>query len=62
MARATKIAFSSAPGCNAIAVVEYVFSALMVFAEQEGFQLTDKTVGIVGVGNVGGDWQNAYAH
>ncbi|HAU5546408.1 TPA: 4-phosphoerythronate dehydrogenase PdxB [Proteus mirabilis] len=49
-----KIAFSSAPGCNAIAVVEYVFSALMVFAEQEGFQLTDKTVGIVGVGNVGG--------
>ena len=27
-----KIAFSSAPGCNAIAVVEYVFSALMVFA------------------------------
>lgn len=51
-----KIAFSSAPGCNAIAVVEYVFSALMVFAEQEGFQLTDKTVGIVGVGNVG-DWQ-----
>lgn len=29
----------------------------MVFAEQEGFQLTDKTVGIVGVGNVGGDWQ-----
>lgn len=37
-------------------------SALMVFAEQEGFQLTDKTVGIVGVGNVGGDWQNAYAH
>lgn len=57
-----KIAFSSAPGCNAIAVVEYVFSALMVFAEQEGFQLTDKTVGIVGVGNVGGDWQNAYAH
>ncbi|HEK0624953.1 TPA: 4-phosphoerythronate dehydrogenase PdxB [Proteus mirabilis] len=49
-----KIAFSSAPGCNAIAVVEYVFSALMVFAEQEGFQLTNKTVGIVGVGNVGG--------
>ncbi len=49
-----KIAISSAPGCNAIAVVEYVFSALMVFAEQEGFQLTDKTVGIVGVGNVGG--------
>ncbi|OAT45766.1 erythronate-4-phosphate dehydrogenase [Proteus hauseri ATCC 700826] len=49
-----QIGFSSAPGCNAIAVVEYVFSALMVLAEQDGFQLTDKTVGIVGVGNVGG--------
>ena len=49
-----QIGFSSAPGCNAIAVVEYVFSALMMFAEQDGFQLTDKVVGIVGVGNVGG--------
>lgn len=49
-----QIGFSSAPGCNAIAVVEYVFSALMVLAEQDGFQLTDKVVGIVGVGNVGG--------
>lgn len=31
-----------------------MFSALMMFAEQDGFQLTDKVVGIVGVGNVGG--------
>ncbi|PHM72650.1 4-phosphoerythronate dehydrogenase PdxB [Xenorhabdus sp. KJ12.1] len=48
------IGFSAAPGCNAIAVVEYVFSALMILAEQDQFQLKDKTVGIVGVGNVGG--------
>ncbi|MBD2797674.1 4-phosphoerythronate dehydrogenase PdxB [Xenorhabdus sp. 18] len=48
------IGFSAAPGCNAIAVVEYVFSALMLLAEQDQFQLKDKTVGIVGVGNVGG--------
>lgn len=47
------IGFSAAPGCNAIAVVEYVFSALMLLAERDGFQLRDKTVGIVGVGNVG---------
>lgn len=47
------IGFSAAPGCNAIAVVEYVFSALMMMAERDGFQLRDKTVGIVGVGNVG---------
>lgn len=48
------IAFSSAPGCNAIAVVEYVFSALLMLAERDHFDLRDKTVGIVGVGNVGG--------
>jgi len=51
------IAFSAAPGCNAIAVVEYVFSALLLLAERDGFQLKDRTVGIVGVGNVGGRLQ-----
>lgn len=48
------IAFSAAPGCNAIAVVEYVFSALLMLAERDSFRLQDRTVGIVGVGNVGG--------
>ena len=47
------IGFSAAPGCNAIAVVEYVFSSLMLLAERDGFDLRDRTVGIVGVGNVG---------
>ena len=51
------IAFSAAPGCNAIAVVEYVFSSLLLLAERDGFQLKDRTVGIVGVGNVGGRLQ-----
>ncbi|WP_215787510.1 4-phosphoerythronate dehydrogenase PdxB [Pantoea dispersa] len=51
---AAGIGFSAAPGCNAIAVVEYVFSALLLLAERDGFDLRDRTVGIVGVGNVGG--------
>ena len=51
------IGFSAAPGCNAIAVVEYVFSALLMLAERDGFALVDRTVGIVGVGNVGGRLQ-----
>lgn len=53
------IGFSAAPGCNAIAVVEYVFSSLLMLAEREGFALKDRTVGIVGVGNVGGAYRSA---
>lgn len=47
------IAFSSAPGCNADAVAEYVISCLLLVAAEQGFDLRSKVVGIVGVGNVG---------
>ncbi|UTW01751.1 4-phosphoerythronate dehydrogenase PdxB [Amphritea atlantica] len=47
------IGFSSAPGCNADAVAEYVISNLLLVAGENDFRLTDKVVGIVGVGNVG---------
>ncbi|MCK5876492.1 MAG: 4-phosphoerythronate dehydrogenase [Candidatus Marithrix sp.] len=48
-----KIGFANAPGSNATAAAEYVISALLVLAEQKNFQLRDKTVGIIGCGNVG---------
>ena len=47
------ITFASAPGSNATSTAEYVISALFILAERQGFKLTDKTVGIIGCGNVG---------
>lgn len=51
------IAFSSAPGCNADAVVEYVLSAVFHMAQTQGFDPAARTWGIIGVGNVGGRLQ-----
>jgi erythronate-4-phosphate dehydrogenase len=48
-----EIAFSSAPGCNAISVAEYVVSALIVLAERYLLTLKNMTVGIIGAGNTG---------
>lgn len=47
------IGFSSAPGCNAQSVVEYVLSSIYVLAEKYQWNLQQKTVGVVGVGNIG---------
>jgi len=51
--RARKIGFASAPGSNANSVAEYVVAALLVLARRGGFRLEGKTIGVVGVGNVG---------
>jgi erythronate-4-phosphate dehydrogenase len=51
--RQQNIGFASAQGSNATAVAEYVISALLIIAQRQGFRLTDKTVGIIGCGNVG---------
>lgn len=50
---ANNIAFTSAPGCNARSVVEYVLAALMELEVIRDFKLDGKSIGIVGVGNVG---------
>ncbi|MFQ3190465.1 MAG: erythronate-4-phosphate dehydrogenase [Paraglaciecola sp.] len=47
------IPFISAGGCNAVAVAEYVLSAMMVMGKRLNWELADKTVGIVGAGHVG---------
>jgi erythronate-4-phosphate dehydrogenase len=47
------ITFVSAQGCNANAVAEYVISAISNLANDYSFDLSDKTLGIIGVGNVG---------
>lgn len=48
------IAFASAPGCNAEAVVDYVLGSLATLAERQGWRLAERRVGVVGAGNVGG--------
>ncbi|EPJ47611.1 MAG: erythronate-4-phosphate dehydrogenase [Osedax symbiont Rs1] len=50
---ANNIAFSSAPGCNADAVVEYDLCCITQLLDLSNRQLKDLTVAIVGVGNVG---------
>ena len=47
------ILWKNAPGCNSSSVQQYVVSSLLVMAEKKGFNLKDRTIGIVGVGNVG---------
>jgi erythronate-4-phosphate dehydrogenase len=47
------IGFASAPASNAISAAEYVISTLLVLAKNGGFDLKDKTIGIIGHGNVG---------
>lgn len=43
----------NAPGCNARAVAQYVASAILCFSKKYGFQPSSKTIGIIGVGQVG---------
>ncbi len=48
-----EICFSDAKGCNADAVAEYVFTAIFKIAAKENIAIKDKTIGVVGVGNIG---------
>lgn len=47
------IGFAAAPGSNATSVAEYIVAALLCLAERRDWRLCGKTLGVVGVGNVG---------
>lgn len=48
-----QISWTNAPGCNAYAVVQYVYAALALLMQRQDTKLSELTLGIVGVGNVG---------
>jgi len=47
------IAWRNAKGCNTDAVVQYFTTALLKMAEEKNVELKGKTIGIIGVGNIG---------
>ncbi|MGE4586039.1 MAG: 4-phosphoerythronate dehydrogenase PdxB [Mangrovibacterium sp.] len=47
------IGWTNAPGCNSKSVEQYVASVLFVLSFKLGFELKGKTIGVVGVGQVG---------
>ncbi len=49
----SNIGFASAPGSNANSAAEYVIAALLNIAKQYSIDLDGKSIGIIGVGNVG---------
>ena len=47
------IVWKNAPGCNSWSVKQYMGSVLATLARKHGFDLSEMTLGVVGVGNVG---------
>lgn len=47
------ITWTNAPGCNSSSVQQYIAAAIAYLAVKHKFSFRDKTIGIIGVGNVG---------
>ena len=50
---AAGISWGAAPGCNAESVSNYLVAALLWLGGRHGFRVAGKTLGVIGVGNVG---------
>jgi len=48
------IGFASAPGSNANSAAEYIIAALLDVGQRHDIRLEGKSIGVIGVGNVGG--------
>ncbi len=48
------IAWENSPGCNSWSVKQYIASVLVRLSQKYGFRFEEMTLGVVGVGNVGG--------
>jgi len=48
-----KIGFASAPGSNANSAAEYVIAGLLEIGQRHDLELEGKSIGVIGVGNVG---------
>ncbi len=51
--RSLGIGFSNAAGSNANSVAEYVIAALLEMGKRQRIRLSDQTLGIIGLGNIG---------
>lgn len=49
------IEWHNCPGCNATSVAQYVHNCLLLLQKEKGLNLSDLTLGIVGVGHVGSE-------
>ena len=50
---ANGIEWTNAPGCNSWSVQQYIGSLLVTMSREFGFDCKDRTLGVIGVGNVG---------
>ncbi len=51
--REAGITWTNAPGCNSASVAQYLHLSLILLQESKGINLSEATIGIIGVGNVG---------